>query len=136
MENYSIYPLKGGYSKYLKRTVTNPIATCDDARFCQCIDRNRELKLVAGDKFTGILLWLDTKSGEEFLVPSLWYNQPVEWRIEAMKFQAERSRENARKIRQDKTHSWWRSDEQAALDTAKKLLSIAEKMRKTGKVLA
>lgn len=136
MGKHQIYPLQGGYSKYLGKNVANPIIPCKDARFCQGINRDRELELVDGNSFTPLLLWLDLETGEEFLVPNIWYNQSVAWRIRSMEFNAERARERARQIRKDKTHSWWRTDEQDAINQSKGLLSLAEAMRRTGKVLA
>src|SRR3546814_5907167 len=52
-----------------------------------------------GDKVSGALVY--RKGDEVAVVPNIWYNQPVEWRIEAMLWQAERARNSAERLRKD-----------------------------------
>lgn len=129
-------PLKGGWSRYLDRMVIRPIAPYEDCRFTQCVDRDQPLLLVQGNKKTGTILWRNTTTGEEFLTPNIWYNQPVEWRIEAMNFESEQARKIALKLRIEKAYRGWREDADAAVERSIRCLNLAEEMARTGKVLA
>lgn len=61
--------------------------------FAQGLDRTRPLTLVPGQKRKGSLVWRYDDSQELVTVPDIWYNQPVEWRIEAATWQVKAIRE-------------------------------------------
>jgi len=131
-----VIKLKAGYSKYLDREVPNAVAPYLDSRFCQTLNRNQPLALVQGNARSGELLWRNPETAEEFLVPNIWYNQPVEWRIRAMKEQYENSRRRAAKIRELKLDKYWESDSESIFEVGDRSLALAEKMKRTGKVIA
>ena len=87
------------------------------------------------DKVFGALVY--RKGDDVAVVPDIWYNQPVEWRIKAMLWQAERSRARADKMRNDpflKDYDRHRIED--AEKTAVRLEELAAKMQATGEVLA
>jgi len=127
---------KAGYSKYLNREVTNAVAPYLDSRFCQTLNRNQPLELVQGNSKNGELLWRNTETAEEFLVPNVWYNQPVEWRIQHMKYEYECSRRRAAKIRELKLDKYWESNSERILEAGDRSLVLAEKMERSGEVIA
>lgn len=105
---------------------------CDDPRFRQSLPkRPDELTLLTPSKFAGSLLYRDEASGEEYLVPSIGYNQPVAWRIDYAEFCAERSRENAERMRRAPL-SFSKLDAEAMERQAQRLQDAAERMRHTG----
>jgi hypothetical protein len=92
------------------------------------------------DKRSGQLAY-QNESGEQIAVPNVWYNQPVEARIEAMEWYAARHDEceatclaeaerfpSNRKLRLEQAEQ--------ARRCAKRLRHLADEMRRTGKVLA
>ena len=92
-------------------------------------------KLVKGDKLSGQLLYENTVTGLRYLVPNVWYNQPVERRVDAMRFYAKRHLACA--------VYWDNSTAPCALLMAKKMKASAERcnaladeMEDTGEVLA
>lgn len=88
-----------------------------------------------GDKVSGALVY--RKGDEVAVVPNIWYNQPVEWRIEAMLWQAERARNSAERLRKDPfLKDYDRHKIKDHERTASRLEALAAEMQTTGKVLA
>jgi hypothetical protein len=107
---------------------------CNDPRFTQSLPEGRQWQLVEGDLRSGQLLYRDL-SGAEALVPSVWYNQPVAWRVDAMRWYAERSRECARRQRA-MAFRWSAADAKTFDEQAARLDGLADEMERTGRVLA
>lgn len=103
-------------------------------RFQQSVPKNGSWELTAGDKRSSHLQY--GNGSETLLVPNIWYNQPVQWRIEAMHFYAARFREGAQALRKFPANS--RNLERAAFNDrqARRLDDLADHMAATGKVLA
>lgn len=92
-------------------------------------------RLVEGDKTTGTLRY---QKGEEIaVVPNIWYNQPVVWRIQAMLWNADRARERIDTLCSDPFPKPWHNQKIASAQAqVKSLEGLAEQMKATGKVLA
>jgi hypothetical protein len=73
-----------------------------DPRFAQTLPDDRAWTLMTPSNKVMDLLYRDDTTGEEVLVPSIWYNQPVAWRIQYLRNCAERSRRRAAVWRQSK----------------------------------
>lgn len=84
---------------------------------------------------SGQLIYVEKVTGRTVLVPNVWYNQPVEWRIEVMRFYAERSAGNAFKLRQQR-EPWAQTEAANSERQADRLNALADEMTRTGKVLA
>jgi hypothetical protein len=87
------------------------------------------------DPRAGQVVFRNAETGAEIACPSVWYNQPVEWRAKAMEFYAARNDECA-KHWQTSADAW--APDQVAFFRAqsKRLRALADEMRATGKVLA
>lgn len=59
--------------------------------FYQSLPEGRTWTLLTDDKKVGQLVYRD-QDGEEALVPSIWYNQPIQWRIDYFRFCVQRDR--------------------------------------------
>lgn len=121
-----------GKPEIIKR---NAVIACKDSRFVQTVPRNQNMRLMVGNNHNHQLLWVDGATGQQYLVPNIWYNQPVEWRIKAMDFTHERLCEQAKRIRRGKEHGWER-EEQRVIEQANRTLGIKKKMEATGEVIA
>jgi hypothetical protein len=94
-----------------------------------------EWSLLDGDKTSGVLTY--RKGDEVAVVPNIWYNQPVERRIEAMLWYAARERERIVTLQSDPFPKPWLDSMIASAErSAARLENLAEQMRATGKVLA
>lgn len=102
--------------------------------FKQAKPKNIVWTLVEGDKRSGQLRY--KSDTETIVVPNIWYNQPVEWRIEIMRFYADCNREGARRLRKFPTNE--RNLERAAFNDqkARELDDLAARMAATGEILA
>lgn len=77
------------------------------------------------------------RGDETAVVPNIWYNQPVAWRIKAMEFAAERARERAAALRADPFPKAWAADDiRRQEEQARRLDGLAREMARTGKVIA
>lgn len=55
---------------------------CMDPRFRQSIPKDEPLELLTvNSKWSGSLLYRNIETGQEYLVPNIWYNQPVQSRV-------------------------------------------------------
>lgn len=86
--------------------------------------------LVKGDKWSGSLTYRDD-NGTEIEVPSIWYNQPISWRIDYYRFCAQRALENAVRMLASKDR-WAKSRAKEFRAQAKQLEQDANKMERTG----
>lgn len=55
--------------------------------------------LIEGDQKKSSRLVYRAPDGEIFVVPNIWYNQPIAWRIDHLKWLIERARSRARFLR-------------------------------------
>jgi hypothetical protein len=88
--------------------------------------------LVKGDKWTGQLIYRDETTGTEVEVPSVWYNQPITWRIEYFRYCAQRARECAARMLAS-TDRWKTRRAAESTAQAKQLDADADTMERTGK---
>lgn len=93
------------------------------------------------DKRSGILTYEHRETGQRITVPNVWYNQPVEARIETMEWYAARHDECeatclAEAERFPSTRKRRLEQAEQARSCAKRLRDLADEMRRTGKVLA
>ncbi len=86
-------------------------------------------------KGAGALAYRHNATGETILVPSIWYNQPLEWRIDGMAYVAARTTESARRQAAD-GKPWSRSLAAQQLRSARRCINLARAMKATGQVLA
>jgi hypothetical protein len=54
--------------------------------FLQSLPAQGRWILLNPDKSAGLLKYKDAETGKEVSVPSIWYNQPVQWRIDYFEF--------------------------------------------------
>lgn len=67
--------------------------------FEQCIDVNRPHTLLTENtQHCGLLLYRYDDTGESVTVPSIWYNQHFEVRVESLLFEATRTQERGEKF--------------------------------------
>lgn len=84
---------------------------------------------------------LTYRKGDEIaVVPSIWYNQPVAWRVKAMLYYAERADKSAA-VKDAEAASpsgkpWHAAEAAKARADAARLRGLADEMERTGKVLA
>src|SRR3546814_18170025 len=88
-----------------------------------------------GDKVSGALVY---RKGEEVaVVPNIWYNQPVEWRIEAMIWPAERARNSAERLgKKPFLKDYDRKKTKDLECTATSLDALAAEMKTTRQIIA
>lgn len=109
--------------------------------FLQALPPEGEFRLLSGDKKSGELFYRDEITGEHFRVPSVWYNQPVAWRIEAMEFYAAEQMATADKLLASRG-SWLPTSDEDTRRAARmraeagRCRALAGEMRRTGEVLA
>ena len=103
--------------EFMSMTTTN-----SDARFEQALP-NGTWKLLTPSIRASDLTYENVETGECIRVPSIWYNQPLSWRVDAMNFYIERAKENAAKIEADKYHGW-----QYKLETTKRSIANLQKL--------
>lgn len=53
---------------------------------------HKNFELVEGNIRSGQILYRDTNTGQEYIVPNVWYNQPLTWQLKAARFYAERTK--------------------------------------------
>lgn len=70
-----------------------------DPRFRQCLPIGRKLVLLGDVQNDGVLLYRDHEDGTEYLVPNVWYNQPIDSRIAYWRYLADCASENAARLR-------------------------------------
>lgn len=105
------------------------------ADFMQSVPKDGNWRLKEPyDKRAAQLVYVDD-DGKEILVPSVWYNQPVTARIEAMTFYAERA-ENSAAIWRAARDSWAPAMAEGLEQQAKRLRALANEMKSTGAVIA
>lgn len=109
-----------------------------NAKFEQTVPRDGKWTLLNNDKNAGQLFYRNVDTGKVITVPSIWYNQPVEWRIEYALFMAERAEETAKNIRLAiavGSRYMYDSDARRNEQQAVRLREKAQEMRETGQVL-
>jgi hypothetical protein len=80
---------------------TQHAAACMLPNFHQGLDRSRPSVLLdirtdamrKKNRWPGNLVYEFTDNGEQVIVPNCWYNQPAAWRVDAMRWEAQRRRE-------------------------------------------
>jgi hypothetical protein len=87
--------------------------------------------LLNPDKRSGQLSYRNDATGAEILVPSIWYNQPVSWRVDYFRFCAERGRECARRLRSMKDVYRLSDADRMDIDACR-LDKAADEMEQTG----
>lgn len=109
---------------------------CNDCRFHQSLPLPVEdLVLLQGSKRTNNLLYQDNTTDKQYLVPNIWYNQPVDWRIEAIQWSADRAADKAAVIRAEKDR-FWEGSYRDMVALSKRLQVMADEMKRTRKVIA
>lgn len=92
------------------------------------------------NKSAGVLKYAD-EDGQTITVPNIWYNQPVEVRIEFYRVQAHEARQRATHLIAEHRHGpsattpWAEAAIQGALTTAERCDAIANEMERTRKVI-
>ena len=102
--------------------------------FMQSLPKNGAWVLVDGNYKSGQLLYRDSVTGAEALVPSIWYNQPVAWRIDMAIYRAERAEASAARLRLSPDR--WAQHQ--AGDMARSAIAqwaMVEHMKATGEVM-
>ena len=99
--------------------------------FMQSLPDHGPWTLIQGDKRSGQLVYRDDK-GTEVMVPSIWYNQPISWRIDYFRFCAQRALENAARMLASKDR-WAKTRAKEFRAQAKQLERDAKTMERTGK---
>lgn len=84
----------------------------------------------------GQITWRNRATGEEILCPSIWYNQPAEWRAKAMRFYADRAEQNAARCEADQYDRWATDHAARHRKDAARLRALADEMERTGIVTA
>jgi hypothetical protein len=109
---------------------------CDRPNFHQALPSDRNWTLLTDDgKRAGQLEYADDE-GVRIIVPNIWYNQPVAWRIEFYLFcivQSEARLDFHEHRNKDRNAVHFASEERRQLD---RLRQLVKKMETTGKVLA
>ncbi len=101
--------------------------------FAQAVPSDRPFRMVEGTIRTGLLVYEDT-TGQRVSVPNIWYNQPVEWRINAALFYADCAHETVERFRASRI-AWQRDMAQRAAKSEARLRALADEMRNSGKIL-
>lgn len=85
----------------------------------------------------GGLHYVDPATGAESVVPNIWYNQPVDWQVRAARWNADRARERAERLRGEPfPKPWIASDIRQQEEMAARLDRLADEMERRGKVLS
>jgi hypothetical protein len=75
------------------------VIPCNDPRFSQVLDKNRSHTLLTTNtKQSGQLLYRYNDTGEETLVPNVWYNQTYQCQVESLRWYAQQDIERAIKV--------------------------------------
>jgi hypothetical protein len=114
------------------------------AEFMQGFNTYRAHRLLDSGKRSSCLVYRLLDTGEEVQVPNIWYNQPVEWRIRAMRWYIERDEAClAKQLREAEAADWdpaKRSSWLFLADQTKRQLirvyRLVAEMETTGQVLA
>ncbi|MBU6355792.1 MAG: hypothetical protein KJS79_03535 [Rhodospirillales bacterium] len=118
-------------------------ATHEQPRFMQSIPPG-EWKLAQGNSASAGQLIYANPEGQRVAVPNIWYNQPVEWNIEAMLFYARRAEEQAVRLEAEAANpplgaedpDWHRREHlhraADARDVAARCLRLADRMQEEG----
>lgn len=86
------------------------------------------------NKWPGNLVYEFTDNGEQVIVPNCWYNQPVAWRAEHMRWEAKRRREKHAQLAASGVAvdgpgcGTFYSAEEYRQDTMREAITMAEKL--------
>ena len=105
------------------------------AEFAQNIPDRDNWVLVRSDIHSGSLIYQHGETSQRICVPNIWYNQPVAWRVDSMRFYAQRAAECAERTRASVT-PWAETEARKADRRQRDLLALAKEMEATRKVLA
>lgn len=89
-------------------------------------------EMIAGDKQSGQLRYRSRETGAEVLVPSVWYNQPISWRVDYFRYCSERARDGAKRLRVSNV-AWAEAAARDAERRAAQLDACADEMERTGR---
>jgi hypothetical protein len=100
--------------------------------FMQSIPDNREgWHYVGTYNGGGALIW--EKESRQVCVPSIWYNQPAIWRIEALRWYASRNDEAAEKLAAERfPKPWDHHTIETHYKSAERLRAQAAEIERTG----
>jgi hypothetical protein len=105
-------------------------AAYQDPRFTQALP-DGAWTLVTDDIKAPQLLYRD-EGGNEALVPSIWYNQPVSWRVRSFRYYAEQNRSCAKRWLTSKD-PWAPRQADDLNKQADRLEALAAEMETTGR---
>lgn len=115
--------LKGRITRGFRRRASakSCVLSCADPRFCQCIP-HEDVTLIEGNSRSSDLRYRDNRNDAEYVVPNIWYNQPIEWQIEYHRFHSGRFRERIAILSATMT-----SRQRWALESLESALSASER---------